>query len=266
MKNILEEWRRFLAEEFDSSKFPFTDTASQEEADAIWTGGEEENDGDADDDKIVVKRDAPFTCQDLNPSQKDIRIPDSVEFALNMIGGKYPMGGNLGVIVSSDNFIMDGHHRWAGSWLAGGPDTKVTATQVMLPKEELLPVLAAIGDHFHPGKRNPGASGGVLNIFDAPVREVGDYIRLLNDEDNVTKYMTKEEANLFTQKAGGLDALIDMFEERANQIKSQKGDELRGLPPRDEMPVISRAEVDPTVNALEKGQVDVYPPYRKESE
>jgi len=215
MKKLLKEWKEFIVEEFDKNKFPFPDTASQEEADAIFTGGFK--DGDPDDDKIVINKNAPFTCQQLNPSQKEVRVTDAVEFGMWMLEGKYEIGGNLGAIVSSDDFIMDGHHRWAGSWLAGGPQTKMTAVQVGLPKDELIPVLAAVGDHFHPGKRNPGATGGVANIFDAPVREVGKYIRRLNEEDNITKYMTKAEANRITEMVGGIDALIEKVEKHAAQ-------------------------------------------------
>ena len=262
MKDLLKEWKEFLIEEFDKDKFPFPDTASQEEADAIFTGGFK--DGDPDDDKIVINKNAPFTCQQLNPSQKEVRVTDAVEFGMWMLEGKYEIGGNLGAIVSSDDFIMDGHHRWAGSWLAGGPQTKMTAVQVGLPKDELIPVLAAVGDHFHPGKRNPGATGGVANIFDAPVDEVGKYIRRLNEEDNITKYMTKAEANAITEMVGGIDALIEKFEKHAAQLKEQKGGGVDSLPPRDEMPVIKKAEVEPAVDALAKGQVDVYTPYRKE--
>ena len=159
---------------------------------------------------------------------------------------------------------MDGPHRWAGSWLAGGPSTKMTAVQVQLLKDELIPVLAAIGDHFHPGKRNPGAQGGVSNIFTSDESEVGDYIRRLNEEDGITKYMTRAEANRITEMAGGIDELINLFEKHAAQMKSQKGGGIAGLPPRDEMPVIRSSEVAATIDAIEKGQVDIMAPYRPE--
>ena len=78
--------------------------------------------------------------------------------------------------------------------------------------------------------------------------------------------MTKAEANMITDLAGGIDALIEKFEKHAAQLKEQKGGGVDGLPPRDEMPVIKKAEVEPAVDALAKGQVDVYTPYRKEDQ
>ena len=258
----MNEWKKFLTEDFDKDKFPFPDAASQEEADAIFTGGFK--DGDPVDDKIPVNKNAAFTCGQLNPSQKEVRVTDAVEFGMWMLEGKYEIGGNLGAIVSKDDFIMDGHHRWAGSWLAGGPSTKMVAVQVGLPKDELIPVLAAIGDHFHPGKRNPGAKGGVANIFSSDVNEIGKYIRRLNEEDGITKYMTKAQANAITEKAGGIDALTERFEKHAAQMKEQKGGKIKGLPPREEMPVIKSGEVEDAVVAIEKGQVDIYSPYRPE--
>ena len=122
-----------LAEQFEKDKFPFPAAASKEEADAIFTGGLK--DGDPNDDKISINKNASFSCSELNPSQREVRVTDAVEFGMWMLEGKYDIGGNLGAIVSADNFIMDGHHRWAGSWLAGGPSTKMTAVQVQLLKD-----------------------------------------------------------------------------------------------------------------------------------
>ena len=109
MKKLMNEWKKFLTEDFDKDKFPFPDAASKEDAEAIFTGGFK--DGDPYDDKIVVNKNATFSCSDLNPSQREVRVTDAVEFGMWMLEGKYEIGGNLGAIVSSDNFIMDGHHR-----------------------------------------------------------------------------------------------------------------------------------------------------------
>ena len=80
MKKMMNEWKKFLAEDFQKDKFPFPDTASQEEADAIFTGGFK--DGDSVDAKIPVNKNAAFTCGQLNPSQKEVRVTDAVEFGM----------------------------------------------------------------------------------------------------------------------------------------------------------------------------------------
>lgn len=254
----LQERKKTISEDFDKNKFPFPEPASQEAADDIFYGGFE--DGLLKDDKIVIKKNAPFTCRQLNPSQSEVRISDSIELALWMLEGKFELGGNLGGIVSGDDFIMDGHHRWSGSWLAGGEETKITATQIMLPKDQLIPVLAAVGDFFHPGKRNPGADSSTPNIFTSPTSAIGDYIRRLVSEDGITKYMTKADAIRICEANGGVEKIVELFEERAEGIK-KKSPIGKGLPPRNQMPVIRSGEVDAVTNALEKGQIDVMSPY-----
>jgi hypothetical protein len=48
------------------------------------------------------------------------------------------IGGDLAAIVSSDNYIMDGHHRWSATILASGTKGKVGGFGAALKGEELL--------------------------------------------------------------------------------------------------------------------------------
>ena len=62
-----------------------------------------------------------------------------------------------------------------------------------------------------------------------------------------------------------LDAAVDKFLAYLDTIKPLAGNLLPGAPEREDMPVIDDEEtsgaVDATVNALEKGLIDVNPPY-----
>lgn len=69
--------------------------------------------GTGDGTDIVSSKKVSIPCYKLKPSQREIVIEKTLGFALNTkpCGGKWDVGGDLGAIVSKDNFIMDGHHR-----------------------------------------------------------------------------------------------------------------------------------------------------------
>ena len=95
--------------------------------------------GDARKDKVSVKKfSAPASS--LNPSQTTMVLAKSLGMALFQLKtGK--VGGDLGAIVSADNHIMDGHHRWSAAILAGGSSAKVAGYKASLPGKFLVRVL-----------------------------------------------------------------------------------------------------------------------------
>ena len=125
MKLLLENWQKYLVEKnFDDSKFPFPQPASAAEAEKVFTGGLK--DGDPYDDVVNIQVSPDIApCKDVFPTQREVILTNALEVALQIQLGKLPLGGNIGAIISEDNRIMDGHHRWAGSWLAGGGDTMI---------------------------------------------------------------------------------------------------------------------------------------------
>ena len=80
------------------------------EAQAYMTSGEK--DGDAKDDKATFVKDPKIPASDAVPTQSNILIAKSIGMAANGVEG-----GNLGAYFSTDNEILDGHHRWAATML-----------------------------------------------------------------------------------------------------------------------------------------------------
>lgn len=99
----------------------------------------EENDIEGEKVKIRAKK--------LNPGQTTIyldqiisRILSNAEFVKDVIKGKY---NDRDILISSDNYIIDGHHRW-GSVFILNPKCKIKCTKINLPIEKALPILNAI--------------------------------------------------------------------------------------------------------------------------
>ena len=99
------------------------------------------DDGDMKDD-VVGSGSANVAAKKLKPSQKEVFLAKSIDMAIGGIEG-----GDLGSIISHDNFILDGHHRWAATIL-NNPNSSITGIKVALDIDDLIPVLRAAGDAF----------------------------------------------------------------------------------------------------------------------
>ena len=264
MKLLLENWQKYLVEKnFDDSKFPFPRAASAAEAEKIFTGGLK--DGDPNDDVVNIKvSDAIIACKNAFPTQQEVILTNALEVALRIQLEKLPLGGNIGAIFSEDNRIMDGHHRWAGSWLAGGGDTMIGGVWIEMPAKQLVGVLAAVGDQFHPGKRNAGRA--VENIFNIGTDAVGELLHTLTTKKGYSRWLTPDEAVKACKIiAGSVEDAKKLFVIRLKEI--QKNKPPAWAPAREQMPVIraSQGEHIKVADAIGKGQVDIYKPYMKES-
>ena len=260
MKRLLENWQKYLTEKtFDDSKFPFPQSASAEEAEQIFTGGLK--DGDPHDDVVKIKVSPNIApCEDVFPTQREIILTNSLEVALRIELGKLPRGGDIGAIFSKENYIMDGHHRWAGNWLNNGGDTVIGGVKVDMPAEQLVAVLAAVGDQFHPGKRNAGRAEE--NIFNVGLDKVNEIIDALTTQEGFSRWLTPGDATKACESlAGSIEGAKKLFAERLQQIKKNQPPEW--APNREEMPVLSysKGEATTAAAAIEKGQVDIYKPY-----
>ena len=111
------------------------------------SGGLAKNDGDKDDDKVNVKLKTIAVGQ-LKPIQKQIYFDKSIK-NVAQFGAKGTMdfskSKNNFYVVSSDNRIIDGHHRFLSAVLVD-PGIKVTALEIDLPINKLLPMTLAYTD------------------------------------------------------------------------------------------------------------------------
>jgi len=259
----MENWRGFLKEEhtFDPSKFPFPAPATQQQADKIASGGSEDG-VHPEDDQAVVTHPDNLSVTKLKPSQTAIKLGQSLGMATDQLV-KGEIGGNLGAVISTDLYIMDGHHRWAATIFAAGEKGKVGGILIDIPGEQLVKVLAAVGDHFHPGVRK-GAS--TVSIFDAQPDDIDPIIDKLIAEGNKyaePPFSGEQAKEAFEKNFGSVEQAKEVFKSRLPLIQKEP-------PPswaenRDKMPVLEPEKGEPEKAGIKikRGEVDIYAPYKK---
>lgn len=133
---------------------PFPQGISGNEAKQWLENGLKKYDGDADDDKIAVKK-GKVRIGDLKPIQQQIYFDKSMgQVAENGADAtkKFITSNKTTFIISSDNRIIDGHHRYLSGVLVD-PNMKVNALIIDLPIKTLLPLTLSYSDSVG-NKRN----------------------------------------------------------------------------------------------------------------
>tara|TARA_Y100000310_G_scaffold283974_1_gene306330 strand:- start:1975 stop:2694 length:720 start_codon:yes stop_codon:yes gene_type:complete len=206
-------------------------------------------DGEVADDVVKTTR-ISSPAKTMLPSQSEIFLGKSLGMS---VGGV--RGGNLGAIVSKDNRILDGHHRWAATMFSD-PKVKIGALRADLKIGDLVPVLRALGDAFGNTRRGKPASGDI-NIYDATL---DDALEAIHDGKYMNpKFYNKANAIEWLESIGGEDVLRDRLEDIQSKTPPV------GAPARSDMPVID-ADKKQHVHAagmLSKGRLDVRKPYAK---
>jgi len=208
-----------------------------------------EIDGDRRDD-VVRATPRSYSAKSLLPSQSEIFLGKSLGMA---IGGV--KGGDLGAVVSSDNHILDGHHRWAATMFSD-PSARVQGVGVAMTIGDLIPVLRAVGDALGNSRRGmPG--GGDINIYQASFKDVMDAIRTGRNMDS--RFYDKEKASAWLESIGGETELKRRFQ------VIQRTTPPRGAPPRTDMPVIDadKGQVRLVSDLLKNGKIDIKNPYAR---
>ena len=119
-------------------------------------------DGKPEDDKYGVNTEAPVTVSALSPAQKEVIPMKALSFALGYLDNKQPDLDEMEAIVSSDMYIMDGHHRWAAATLVD-PKKQVKVAKIEMPAVDLITALnvytkgALTTDKGEPVTGNQGA-------------------------------------------------------------------------------------------------------------
>lgn len=212
------------------------------------------SDRDPNDDKVEVSP-ASFPAASLKPAQTTMVLDKAIGMALGMcIKGN--IGGDLGAVISADNHIMDGHHRWAATIMAD-PNGTVSGYQASLPGQELIPVLNLLTKGlFGKMKGNPGTGSIDDFTYDNVKAKLEKYVA----SGTPGKFGMKPEIvqQALTNQFGSVEEGI---EQMASNVEQLNKDVPGWAPDRVQMPVIDPREVPKAASVLNKGQVDVSPPF-----
>lgn len=253
--------KRRLFEDDDIFGKPSTDaiplSAIDKKAAQFANAGGGEKDNDPDDDKVPFSK-VSVAAGKLKPSQKEVNPDKAVAFAILALLKKPPMqdgpGGDLQAIISKDNFIMDGHHRWAATFLVD-PSATLDATQIDLPGGALVTALNVVTKGL--GRGGNTGTGDIAAFGGKPVE---DEIR--KAAENGIKGATAEEVTKALEEWGGSvdEAVKKMLANAAKMPKSIPS----WAPKRVDMPVINAPEVAAIAKKIAAGSVDIKAPFSPE--
>lgn len=210
-------------------------------------------DGNAQDDVIPVGK-ADIAAGRLKPSQTSMVLDKSLGMALAMLLGKMPLGGDLGAIISKDNHILDGHHRWSAAILAGGPKTSVGGYKADLPGEELIKVLNIITKGvFGRMQGNPGKG----SIAEYTPENISKTLKEMTVKGSGP--FSADEVKKALEKLGG--SVEEGIKKMSENVKKMNKKVPNWAPDRKEMPVIEPNELPEAADLLNKGQVNWKVPF-----
>ena len=228
-------------------------------ADAVVGGGAE--DGDAGDDKVAGQK-ASIPVGNLKPAQTEIIKEKAFGMAIGMLMKGQWDGLDLGSIISKDNYIMDGHHRWAAVSLID-PKAKLQGTVIDLPGGPLVTAL----NLMTVGKLGITAGNkGKGNVAEFTGDKIGAVIdnalqNGVKGEFPIKPEQVKEALGKMPGANGDANKGKEIMMKNADALPKQI---MPGAPARVDMPVIDGKKVAMVQKMLEKGLIDIKPPYSKD--
>ncbi len=254
----------------DTDRFPMklSDAAKSagQEAELRATGGDD--DGVQQED-IVSASPGQVACKELKPSQSSMDINKACAFAIAAIRQVKPFesgpGGDLGAIITSDNHIMDGHHRWIASGMVD-PSAKVGGFVVDFPARQMIAALNMITVKLGITTGKQG-SGGFDQFNEAGIKkQLEEFARdgVWSADGEPAKVVAACEQ--FTgMPGGGASAVEAAAKKMADNVSQLTLSVPAGFPERPDMPVISKGEghLAMAIDLLQSGQVDLNEPYAK---
>lgn len=225
--------------------------------------GEESFDKKSDDDTAGADK-ISVAARTLKITQTTMDFGKFVGMAIQMMGklGDFSggAGGDLGAIISSDNHIMDGHHRWAATLMVD-PDASVGGLQVQIPGKQLVGVLnvwtVAHGQSGKPSDTDMNAltPDAVAEKFKEMASKGG-------------KFLPSPEEMLEAFKKNGYDSLDAAAEHvKANWAATAKRRTVESwMPPKVDMPAIEGNQLGQVAKDISTGVMDINPPYSPDVE
>ena len=264
-KIIKEETRKYLNEMANPAAVnpkllpKNLDDVDMETAKKLATSGLK--DGEKEEDKVPVNKGA-FTTAELKPSQSSMDINKALGMVISMLDPKtdFNAGGDIGAFISSDKYIMDGHHRWIATSMID-PSKKIIGYAVNFPGEKLVAVLNTVTKGMWNIGTGKKAKGGFEQFTP---QKIGEALKELLTKGG--KHHTPEQVQEIVKAwAGSPKGFVKKVVANLSKITMATPGWASGRP---QMPVIDPdITKDPktyhkTVGALQKGMVNVNPPYK----
>lgn len=214
-------------------------------------------DGDKRDDVIPMGR-SSVSAGKLKPSQTTMQLPKTLGMALKMVIGKSPFasgpGGDLGAIISADNHILDGHHRWSATIAAGGPGVSVGGYKAKLKGADLLKVLNIVTKGLFGRSKGNSGSGNIRSYTPANAEKA---LREMV-ERGAYDLSPDEVQEALTRLGGSVDEGISQMSENIGKVSKAVPS---WAPARSDMPVINEKDLPATSQLLNSGKVNWNAPH-----
>lgn len=213
--------------------------------------------GEPGDDKIAVSK-SSWSAAELKPSQTSIVLGKVVGMAIGMLISN-KIGGDLGAIVSSDGYIMDGHHRWAATILASGKSGKVGGYKADLKGPDLVKVLNILTKGLFGVGGGKAGKGAISDLTPAKVKAAMEEAA----ESGISGEfpISAEKIQKALEKHFG--SVEEGVEEMAANAKLINTSTPGWAPDRKQMPVIEPEQVPEAAKALSQGVVDWNGPFKQ---
>jgi hypothetical protein len=279
MKLLIENFRKFVKEEADPAKVDpevFPQKLSQvKPKGAHFMSKTGQADGVSPEDVVPVthKPEGIAPVQKLKPSQSSMNIPKAMGMVLGMLNpnNKFSPGGDLGAFISSDNYIMDGHHRWVATAMID-PSLSMGGYKVDFPGEQLVAILNTMTKgKFGVMKGKEGTGGFDQFKPDNMKKQLMAYAQKGVSAKKPEDAMKPEEVmSVLKTFTGGLEgeAAVDAA---VNKMSENIGTLTFTTPSwasdRTDMPVVDgEKNVAAAAKALDSGEVNVNPPYKRQKD
>lgn len=183
---------------------------------------------------------------DLTPTQNEIFLDEIVsnllkkrKFVKKSLKGKFK---DKEILVSSDNYIIDGHHKWASAFILN-PDCKIKCTKINLPIKEAIETLTELLKEINAGSQRQSGKFK-YDIFEL-VKDDKDKLKksiidIFNKKDDNEKKLFKKIKKSEHSDSHPLNYIID------NIYKLPTPDHKKY--DRKEMPQLSDKEIDEILN------------------
>lgn len=277
LKNKRERGRRLRLDELsvDANAFPAElSKVNPAQAKVKVQAGLQDNNPK---DDVVAGGNVNIPVNQLLPSQTEIIVGKAIGMALKMMLEK-KYGGNLEAIFSNDNYIMDGHHRWAATWLVQ-PKASVGGTKIDMKGEDLVRVLNVVTKGLLGVAQGNEGKGNIAQFTSKAI--IDTMTKMVGTKNAQGQYEGGEGATFYEGEPGKeapvqkdakyvIDVILNSgLGNDVGAIIQMMGKNADAMPKkipawavkRSDMPVVAKDKVAGVVAQFKAGKIDIREPY-----